>query len=136
MNFFLLISVGVYQFGMHDFESVLHKNKHLCSVYSASILKVPPFCSQVLDFAAFAEPEFDLPIFCANFFTAADRNIVVLWVYFVLEIWFYSTSGVLFLADDMIAFSSIRSSKCLMLIVWTTTLVLRCLIILEILSWL
>ncbi|CAN6485920.1 unnamed protein product [Victoria cruziana] len=33
---------------------------------------------QVLDFAAFAEPEFDLPIFCANFFTAADRNIVVL----------------------------------------------------------
>ncbi|CAN6485921.1 unnamed protein product [Victoria cruziana] len=33
---------------------------------------------QVLDFAAFAEPEFDLPIFCANFFTAADRNIVLL----------------------------------------------------------
>ncbi|XP_031474281.1 phytochromobilin:ferredoxin oxidoreductase, chloroplastic isoform X2 [Nymphaea colorata] len=33
---------------------------------------------QVLDFAAFPEPEFDLPIFCANFFTAAERNIVVL----------------------------------------------------------
>ncbi|KAF3777917.1 Retrovirus-related Pol polyprotein from transposon TNT 1-94 [Nymphaea thermarum] len=33
---------------------------------------------EVLDFAAFPEPEFDLPIFCANFFTAADRNIVVL----------------------------------------------------------
>lgn len=33
---------------------------------------------QVLDFAAFPELEFDVPIFCANFFTAADKNIVVL----------------------------------------------------------
>uniref|UniRef100_A0A5B7BHH8 Phytochromobilin:ferredoxin oxidoreductase n=1 Tax=Davidia involucrata TaxID=16924 RepID=A0A5B7BHH8_DAVIN len=33
---------------------------------------------QVLDFAAFPEPEFDLPIFCANFFTTATINIVVL----------------------------------------------------------
>ncbi|XP_077219276.1 phytochromobilin:ferredoxin oxidoreductase, chloroplast / phytochromobilin synthase (HY2) [Tasmannia lanceolata] len=33
---------------------------------------------QVLDFAAFPEPEFDLPIFCANFFTGATTNIVVL----------------------------------------------------------
>ncbi|KAK9154734.1 hypothetical protein Sjap_002214 [Stephania japonica] len=33
---------------------------------------------QVLDFAVFPEPTFDLPIFCANFFTAATINIVVL----------------------------------------------------------
>ncbi|XP_021639090.2 phytochromobilin:ferredoxin oxidoreductase, chloroplastic isoform X2 [Hevea brasiliensis] len=33
---------------------------------------------QVLDFAAFARPEFDVPIFCANFFTAASMNIIVL----------------------------------------------------------
>ncbi|KAK8545060.1 hypothetical protein V6N12_025913 [Hibiscus sabdariffa] len=33
---------------------------------------------QVLDFAAFPKPEFDLPIFCGNFFTAANTNIVVL----------------------------------------------------------
>ncbi|XWS73619.1 hypothetical protein CRYUN_Cryun02cG0144000 [Craigia yunnanensis] len=33
---------------------------------------------QVFDFAAFPKPEFDLPIFCANFFTAANTNIVVL----------------------------------------------------------
>lgn len=33
---------------------------------------------QVLDFAVFPKPEFDLPIFCANFFTAASKNIVVL----------------------------------------------------------
>ncbi|KAJ4970290.1 hypothetical protein NE237_003389 [Protea cynaroides] len=33
---------------------------------------------QVLDFAVLPEPEFDLPIFCANFFTAANMNIIVL----------------------------------------------------------
>lgn len=33
---------------------------------------------QVLDFAVFPEPCFDLPIFCANFFTTANLNIVVL----------------------------------------------------------
>ncbi|XVF04809.1 hypothetical protein REPUB_Repub05bG0117500 [Reevesia pubescens] len=33
---------------------------------------------QVLDFAAFPKPEFDLPIFCGNFFTTANTNIVVL----------------------------------------------------------
>ncbi|KAJ8529069.1 hypothetical protein K7X08_035904 [Anisodus acutangulus] len=33
---------------------------------------------QVLDFAAFPKPEFDLPIFCANFFTSAKMNIIVL----------------------------------------------------------
>lgn len=33
---------------------------------------------QVLDFGVFSEPEFDLPIFCANFFTASSMNIVVL----------------------------------------------------------
>ncbi|XP_030456757.1 phytochromobilin:ferredoxin oxidoreductase, chloroplastic [Syzygium oleosum] len=33
---------------------------------------------RVLDFAMFPEPEYDLPIFCANFFTAAETNIVVL----------------------------------------------------------
>ncbi|KAF7119822.1 hypothetical protein RHSIM_Rhsim13G0216400 [Rhododendron simsii] len=33
---------------------------------------------KVLDFAAFPKPEFDLPIFCANFFTNANTNIVVL----------------------------------------------------------
>ncbi|KAM5584692.1 hypothetical protein ABKV19_004185 [Rosa sericea] len=32
----------------------------------------------VLDFAVFPEPEFDMPIFCANFFTSANVNIVVL----------------------------------------------------------
>ncbi|KAL8483571.1 hypothetical protein ACS0TY_026309 [Phlomoides rotata] len=33
---------------------------------------------QVLDFAIFPRAEFDLPIFCANFFTTAVMNIVVL----------------------------------------------------------
>ncbi|XP_042516962.1 phytochromobilin:ferredoxin oxidoreductase, chloroplastic [Macadamia integrifolia] len=33
---------------------------------------------QVMDFAALPEPEFDLPIFCANFFTASSMNIIVL----------------------------------------------------------
>ncbi|KAK3419610.1 hypothetical protein EUGRSUZ_G00240 [Eucalyptus grandis] len=33
---------------------------------------------QVLHFAMFPEPEYDLPIFCANFFTAAEIIIVVL----------------------------------------------------------
>ncbi|XP_006362744.1 phytochromobilin:ferredoxin oxidoreductase, chloroplastic isoform X2 [Solanum tuberosum] len=33
---------------------------------------------QVLDFAAFPKPEYDLPIFCANFFTTAKMNIIVL----------------------------------------------------------
>lgn len=33
---------------------------------------------QVLDFAIFPRAEFDLPIFCANFFTTAVINIVVL----------------------------------------------------------
>ncbi|GJN16745.1 hypothetical protein PR202_gb03766 [Eleusine coracana subsp. coracana] len=33
---------------------------------------------QVLDFAAFSEPEYDLPIFCANAFTSPARSIVVL----------------------------------------------------------
>ncbi|KAL6202726.1 hypothetical protein ACLB2K_026431 [Fragaria x ananassa] len=33
---------------------------------------------QVLDFAVFPEPEYDMPIFCANFFTSANVNIVVL----------------------------------------------------------
>ncbi|KAF5816410.1 putative phytochromobilin:ferredoxin oxidoreductase [Helianthus annuus] len=33
---------------------------------------------QVLDLAVFPEAEFDLPIFCANFFTSGNTNIVVL----------------------------------------------------------
>ncbi|KAL7174300.1 hypothetical protein ACSBR2_033542 [Camellia fascicularis] len=33
---------------------------------------------QVLDLAVFPKPEFDLPIFCANFFSTASMNIVVL----------------------------------------------------------
>ncbi|XP_006646678.2 phytochromobilin:ferredoxin oxidoreductase, chloroplastic [Oryza brachyantha] len=33
---------------------------------------------QVLDFAAFSEPEYDLPIFCANVFTTTAQSIVVL----------------------------------------------------------
>ncbi|KAF9595157.1 hypothetical protein IFM89_037586 [Coptis chinensis] len=33
---------------------------------------------KVLDFAVFPEPELDLPIFCANFFTAGSMNIIVL----------------------------------------------------------
>uniref|UniRef100_A0A2P2JD89 Uncharacterized protein MANES_02G142200 n=1 Tax=Rhizophora mucronata TaxID=61149 RepID=A0A2P2JD89_RHIMU len=33
---------------------------------------------QVLDFAVFARPEFDVPIFCANFFTTTSINIIVL----------------------------------------------------------
>ncbi|XP_021310894.1 phytochromobilin:ferredoxin oxidoreductase, chloroplastic isoform X2 [Sorghum bicolor] len=34
--------------------------------------------AQVLDFAAFSEPEYDLPIFCANAFSSPARSIVVL----------------------------------------------------------
>lgn len=37
---------------------------------------------QVLDFAIFPRAEFDLPIFCANFFTTAVINIVVLYATF------------------------------------------------------
>ncbi|CAN8270020.1 unnamed protein product [Cochlearia groenlandica] len=33
---------------------------------------------QVFDFAGFMEPEYDTPIFCANFFTSGNTNIVVL----------------------------------------------------------
>ncbi|XP_012568700.1 phytochromobilin:ferredoxin oxidoreductase, chloroplastic isoform X2 [Cicer arietinum] len=33
---------------------------------------------QVLDFAVFPKAEYDVPIFCANFFTSAKTNIVVL----------------------------------------------------------
>ncbi|XP_034896581.1 phytochromobilin:ferredoxin oxidoreductase, chloroplastic isoform X2 [Populus alba] len=33
---------------------------------------------QILDFAVFARPEFDVPIFCANFFSTATINIIVL----------------------------------------------------------
>ncbi|XP_059431253.1 phytochromobilin:ferredoxin oxidoreductase, chloroplastic-like [Corylus avellana] len=33
---------------------------------------------QVLDFTVFPEPEFDVPIFCANFFATTSINIVVL----------------------------------------------------------
>ncbi|CAI0541416.1 unnamed protein product, partial [Linum tenue] len=33
---------------------------------------------QVLDFAGFARPEYDVPIFCANFFSTANINIIVL----------------------------------------------------------
>ncbi|KAL2540932.1 Phytochromobilin:ferredoxin oxidoreductase [Abeliophyllum distichum] len=33
---------------------------------------------QVLDLGIFPRPEFDLPIFCANFFTTASMNIIVL----------------------------------------------------------
>ncbi|XP_020552267.1 phytochromobilin:ferredoxin oxidoreductase, chloroplastic isoform X1 [Sesamum indicum] len=36
---------------------------------------------QVLDFAIFPRPEFDLPIFCANFFTTAVMNIIVVNVF-------------------------------------------------------
>ena len=33
---------------------------------------------QVLDFTVFPKAEYDIPIFCANFFTSAKTNIVVL----------------------------------------------------------
>ncbi|XP_012088629.1 phytochromobilin:ferredoxin oxidoreductase, chloroplastic isoform X2 [Jatropha curcas] len=41
-------------------------------------LSVENEAMQVLDFAVFARPEFDVPIFCANFFTTASMNIIVL----------------------------------------------------------
>ncbi|KAL3729369.1 hypothetical protein ACJRO7_026478 [Eucalyptus globulus] len=40
--------------------------------------KGPQYSMQVLHFAMFPEPEYDLPIFCAEFFTAAETIIVVL----------------------------------------------------------
>ncbi|RVW54231.1 hypothetical protein CK203_080140 [Vitis vinifera] len=40
-----------------------------------SVFKI---CMQILDFAVFPEQEFDLPIFCANFFTTPTTNIIVL----------------------------------------------------------
>ncbi|XP_020571278.1 phytochromobilin:ferredoxin oxidoreductase, chloroplastic isoform X2 [Phalaenopsis equestris] len=36
------------------------------------------FYIMVLDFAAFPEPKFDIPIFCANFFTTSALSIIVL----------------------------------------------------------
>ncbi|KAF3432585.1 hypothetical protein FNV43_RR27325 [Rhamnella rubrinervis] len=33
---------------------------------------------QVLDFCVFPKPEYDVPIFCANFFTSGNANIILL----------------------------------------------------------
>ncbi|KAG6682653.1 hypothetical protein I3842_13G153700 [Carya illinoinensis] len=41
-------------------------------------LSIETEAMQVLDFAAFPEPEFDIPIFCANFFATTNTNIMVL----------------------------------------------------------
>ncbi|KAF5447714.1 hypothetical protein F2P56_033244 [Juglans regia] len=41
-------------------------------------LSIETEAMQVLDFAAFPEPEFDVPIFCANFFATTNTNIMVL----------------------------------------------------------
>lgn len=35
-------------------------------------------CVQVLNAAIFPRPEYDLPIFCADFFSTSSRNIIVL----------------------------------------------------------
>jgi hypothetical protein len=44
----------------------------------SSTLLMVNMMMQVLDFGAFSEPEYDLPIFCANAFTSPARSIVVL----------------------------------------------------------
>ncbi|XP_022154370.1 phytochromobilin:ferredoxin oxidoreductase, chloroplastic [Momordica charantia] len=41
-------------------------------------LNIESEAMQVLDFAVFPKPEFDVPIFCANIFSAASSSIVVL----------------------------------------------------------
>lgn len=41
-------------------------------------LSIETDAMQVLDFTVFPEPEFDIPIFCANFFTTTSTSIVVL----------------------------------------------------------
>ncbi|KAL6613809.1 hypothetical protein ACP70R_036079 [Stipagrostis hirtigluma subsp. patula] len=48
------------------------------SVQTVVLVLMVDMLVQVLDFGAFSEPEYDLPIFCANAFTSPARSIVVL----------------------------------------------------------
>ncbi|XP_073271158.1 phytochromobilin:ferredoxin oxidoreductase, chloroplastic [Primulina huaijiensis] len=71
-NFNWLTAVdGKAQLQMHAFESPKIRLLRSLSIEGSDGL-------QVLDFAVFPRPEFDLPIFCANFFSTATTNIVVL----------------------------------------------------------
>ncbi|XP_020571277.1 phytochromobilin:ferredoxin oxidoreductase, chloroplastic isoform X1 [Phalaenopsis equestris] len=58
---------------LHTLSFKAPKIRHLRSL---SIEGSPAM--QVLDFAAFPEPKFDIPIFCANFFTTSALSIIVL----------------------------------------------------------
>ncbi|PIN01987.1 Phytochromobilin:ferredoxin oxidoreductase [Handroanthus impetiginosus] len=62
---------GKAELQMHSFESPKIRLLRSLSVEGSDGM-------QVLDFAIFPKPEFDLPIFCANFFTTAMMNIIVL----------------------------------------------------------
>lgn len=71
-NFSWLTAVdGKAQLQMLAFESPKIRLLRSLSIEGSDGMKV-------LDFAVFPRPEFDLPIFCANFFTTATTNIVVL----------------------------------------------------------
>ncbi|KAG0489594.1 hypothetical protein HPP92_006457 [Vanilla planifolia] len=58
---------------LHAISFKARKVRHLRSL----LIEGSP-AMQVLDFAAFPEPKFDLPIFCANFFTTPTLSIIVL----------------------------------------------------------
>ncbi|XP_057789967.1 phytochromobilin:ferredoxin oxidoreductase, chloroplastic isoform X2 [Salvia miltiorrhiza] len=62
---------GRTQIQVHSFESPKIRLLRSLSIEGSDGM-------QVLDFAIFPRAEFDLPIFCANFFTTAVINIVVL----------------------------------------------------------
>ncbi|XP_054817705.1 phytochromobilin:ferredoxin oxidoreductase, chloroplastic-like [Prosopis cineraria] len=56
---------------------------HMLSFQAAKIrllrsLSIETETMQVLDFAVFPKVEYDVPIFCANFFTSGRSNIIVL----------------------------------------------------------
>lgn len=58
--------------------SSYHRFVHSAMEQTRLRTALAPHPSQVLDFAAFSEPEYDLPIFCANAFTSPVQSIVVL----------------------------------------------------------
>ena len=55
-----------------------HWGFHLSRLMIHQAILIMHMPMQVLDFAAFSEPEYDLPIFCANAFTTPAQSIVVL----------------------------------------------------------
>jgi hypothetical protein len=75
------INLPVFSMGYLIFQQILYTSfavqDFMVFMPWATILMMHAWL-QVLDFAAFSEPEYDLPIFCANAFTTPAQSIVVL----------------------------------------------------------